>query len=569
MRRVYLKFRVVVIILCVCGLHYLNAQVDVTVNGLGRAILTNNKMTGNIMKSDTVSARKGLSGYNLFDLGFNLEKGREFQSNVILRVRQPWGDFWGEQTRFEFRQLQIKGDLNWLSYEIGDIDVQNTAYTVYNQDEIYNQYEAPVFRARRDIVQYENFNKDNVWRLQGVKLGTEWYLGKKNLESFRLNTFGVRTNITNEFSIPDRLLIGGRLDIHTTDKYTIGVNYVGLQDVPLDDFATNYVNHVVTGSVDLWTIRKENFKFGITGESGSSGNNYYKLSTDTTYKSNDFFVDGGVKSEFKKKIFVKVSYKNVGVKYSSPSAQTTRVNVNTAPLLFSKVLNGTVNRSQLLYDRFTQEQIYNRGISPVLQLCNPIYNNVMPYGEATPNRTGYSFEVGKKESEKLEFNVQARLLSEIVGEGTAAKRNFIASQGGVKLGIGAISNIERKIDLYLGGRYEKTSRSGGGVDLTSTLMDAGMVFQLFKQVDILGGAKILNASGDEIIPVRDDLNYIYDYVPVHFDVQESVWSYGIRINFNETTNFNVNHQIVENLNKNNSDLNYNISQLFMNFNIMF
>ncbi len=546
----------------------LNAQVDITVNGLGRSVLTNNEMKGNLINSDTVSARKGLSGYNLFDLGFGLEKGREFQSNLIMRVRQAYGDFWGEQTRFEFRQLQIKGDLRWLSYELGDIDVTNTPYTVHNFDEIFNRFEAPVFRARRDIVQYENFNRGDVWRLQGVKLGTEWYMGKKNLETIRLNAFGVRTNVTDNNLMPDRVLVGSRLDVMTTDKYVVGVNYVGLQDIPLDNYPVRYQNHVITGLMELWVLRKENIKAGFFAESGISQNYYYRKADDSTYRSNDFFVDGGLKAELKNGMYAKVSYKNVGAKYSSPSAQTPRINVGSAPLLFSRVLNNTTDRGQLLFDRFTQERVYNRGISPVLQMYNPMYNNVTPYGEATPNRTGYTVEFGNKKSEKLEVMVQGRYLSELTGEGTTDKRNFISALGGVKLGIGALIHTERTMDLYVGGRYEKTDRAGG-INLSSSLLDMGLVFQVFKQLDLLGGAKFIMAKGNEIVVMRNDLNNITNYVPLVIDAVENSWSYGVRVNFNETTNFHVNHTIAQNQNNQNADLSYNISQLFLNFNIMF
>jgi hypothetical protein len=547
----------------------MNAQVDLTINGLGRSILTNNHLQGKILNSDTATARKGLSGYNLFDLGFGLAKGREFQSNIIMRVRQNYGDFWGEGTKFEFRQLQIKGDLNWLSYEIGDIDVKNTPYTVHNYDEIFNRFEAPVFKARRDIVNYENFTKDNVWRLQGVKLGTEWYLGKKNFETIRLNAFGVRTNVTDNSIIPDRILIGARLDAMTTDKYTIAANYVGLQDIALDTYPTHYQNHVLTGLLDIWAVRKEKIKIGLFTESGISNNNYSKKTTDSTYKSNDFFVDGGLKAELSKGFYFKISYKNVGAKYSSPSAQTTRVNISTSPLLFSSVLNSTTARTQLLFDRFTQEKIYNRGIMPVLQLYNPMYNNVTPYGEATPNRMGYTVELGNKKSDKFEIMLQARMLSEIVGEGSINKRNFFSGLGGVKVGIGALANIERRIDLYLGGRYENTDRSGGGVNLQSSLIDAGITFQLFKQLDLVGGAKMLTAKGNEIIAIRNDINVPVNYIPITINAIENTWAYGIRINFNETTNFNVNHTIAQNQNKQTPGMSYTINQLFMNFNIMF
>jgi hypothetical protein len=47
-------------------------QAEFNASGLGRGVLTNNKLEGNILENDTASVRKGLSGYNMFDLGFPL-----------------------------------------------------------------------------------------------------------------------------------------------------------------------------------------------------------------------------------------------------------------------------------------------------------------------------------------------------------------------------------------------------------------------------------------------------------------------------------------------------------------
>lgn len=560
---------IAIILLVVCVSNNAFGQVEHYVNGYGRAILTNNNLGGEILEGDTATQRKGLSGYNLFDLGYNFEKGKEFEANVTLRVRQPWGEFWGEETKFEFRQLQVRGDLNYFSYELGDVDVEMTPYTMYNFDEMFNDFESDIFSQRRDILEYENFVNGNAWRLQGVKLGTAVYM-KKVFDDLQIKAFGVRTNISDDFSSPDRVMVGVSTKFLKNEKGFVGLNYSGLMDIPLDDFATNYRNHVMTFNVDYMLLGADSsFKLAVVAESGMSDNDYYRLSDDTTYKANDFFVDAGVRAELKSGLKLKVSYKNVGAKYSSPGAQTRRINVLSNPLLFSQVQDGVVDRGQNLYDRFTQEQIYNRALSPVLNAYVPFYNNVTPYGEATPNRQGLTLDVQTNESKKLEMAVKLRYLTEIAGEGALEKRQFVSAQGGLKVGLGELIKIKKTLDLTLGGRFEKTTRDDAAVDLSSLLLDAGLSYEVSELLDLQLGFKTLNAEGEEVVAVRNDLNIITDYAAWDVDITQNIWSMGLRVNFNETTNFIANYNIINLADNKTGMLSYDMNQLFLNFNIMF
>jgi hypothetical protein len=554
------------------GYQEVYSQADLTFNGLGRGIITNNNLSGNILNGDTASRRKGLSGYNLFDLSVGFSKGKEFKSNIILRLRQPFGEFWGQATTFEFRQLQIMGDLKSISYGIGDIDVQMTPYTVFNPGELQNYHgmESEIFKARRDIVQYENFNRGNVWRLQGVKLGSARYLNSKFIEQILVKGFGVRTNATNDVNIPDRVLTGLSVHAFSEDRLNAGINYTGYLDIPLSDFATNYRNNVITGEINYRIINNEGFKLNIKGEGGISDYTFYKKSTNSTAKANDFFADGGVKAEVKNGITFGLSYKNVGAKFSSPSAQTTRLNLTSNPLLFSPILNNTTNRPQILFDRFTQEQIYNRGISPALQTnYTPYFNNINPYGEATPNRQGFTFDMNTKDSSAINMVARARYFTEVVGEGSTFKRNFIAANAGMKISLNKLLNFEKAFVLTFGGRMEKTKRGDNSVDLTSTLIDGGIMYRIDESLDLMAGVKFLTANGKEIIGIRNDLNSFSGYNGINVKLTQNIIAFGFRVNFNPTTNFLVNYNMVAQKDKLNDNLSYNINQLFMNFNIMF
>ena len=40
-----------------------------------------------------------------------------------------------------------------------------------------------------------------------------------------------------------------------------------------------------------------------------------------------------------------------------------------------------------IFDLVSDEQLYNQDLSSILMGFNPIYSNILPYGDATPNRS--------------------------------------------------------------------------------------------------------------------------------------------------------------------------------------
>ena len=112
-----------------------NAQgPEYSLNGLGRSIVTNNTLSGNSIDGANNTQKGNVSGYNLFDLQTNLDLDSTFNAKTILRTRSPFGTSFGSQTAFEFRMFSMGGNLNGLKYELGDIRVELTPYTVFNSD---------------------------------------------------------------------------------------------------------------------------------------------------------------------------------------------------------------------------------------------------------------------------------------------------------------------------------------------------------------------------------------------------------------------------------------------------
>jgi hypothetical protein len=547
------------------------AQLDVNINGVGRGILSNNQLSGPVLHGDTASPRKGLSGYFLFDMSMSASKGTELRTNVVLRLKQPWGEFYGETTPFEFRQFQVMGDLRWLHYELGDIDLEQTSYTVFNNNEMYHQFEADPFKARRQIVEYENFNKGNVWRLQGVKLGTVAYIDKSWLKEVQIKSYGVRTNTTNDANTPDRILAGGTIKSIISEGHTIGFNYSGLLDVPLDGYTTNYRNNVGTLDINHRLVNQSNFKLFLTGEGGLSSNKYYKSSIDSTREHIGYFYDVSLKAQAKKGLGLKVGYKNVGLWFTSPASQTLRVNVNQPTMLFTNIYNNTTPRPQMMYDRFTQEQIYNRTLSPILQSYVPYYGNISPYGDATPNRQGLTLALASApEKEKFEFNVTAKAMTEVQAIGSTELRHFIGAYSGCRIGLDSILGMTRKFKMTFGAQYESTNRSQGNINLKTMIGDGGITYNILRSCDFMFGVKVLNANGHEVMPIRNTIGDIITYQDVYVKNHiETIYSTGFKLIFNEYTNFYVNYNLVSTQDKQTVNAAYNLNQLFMNFNLTF
>ncbi|MCS6824676.1 MAG: hypothetical protein NZ529_10305 [Cytophagaceae bacterium] len=296
--------------------------------GLGRAVVTSNQLGGNLTTGDTLSPKRGVSGYALFDLQPNLTLNDDLKANAILRMRNPFGSFFGDKTYFEFRQFQIIGRIRKIvEYEIGDIYLGNMSkYTMFLPDEMYNRYEADVFKMRRSLPDYENFIIGNMWRQQGVKTNSRFGFNKY-IKEVGINTFGVRTNPTNETNIPDRVLAGFRSDVKQSDYFWAGFNYVGMLDIPIDRATINYTNHVTTGEAKL-TLNKETFFAEWSGELGSSSYRFVQVLDDSTVSYKDFFYETGIKGSYKPaKILLFANLRNVGPQFSSPSAQTMRLNI--------------------------------------------------------------------------------------------------------------------------------------------------------------------------------------------------------------------------------------------------
>lgn len=562
------------------------AQTTFFLDGNGRAVTTTDQIKGELVEGDTSTLipNKGVGGYTLFDLGVNIEKDKAFSANAVLRARNEFGLFWGDGTSLEFRQIRLEGVIGkGVKYEIGDIDIEMTPYTVFNAEEMYSKYEGDVFAVRRGILEYENFNNGNVWRLQGAKTYTN-ILFSKGIEKLQLSGFGVRTQPANQVGQSDRVLAGFGAKAIQSKNLEIGVNYVGINNLPISTSLIEYTNSV--GSLTLGYDRDLNDDLGVflDGEYGGSTYKLARIQDDKEVTKEDFFYDAklGVKyAPLNAKL--SVGMKNVGADFSNPAAQTRRFNAGANPTSFSTIPDtvgssiGTT-RYATLFDRFTNESGYNRSLSTQLQSFNPQYNNISPYGPASPNRKGLTIALSIGDEDSLyEASFAYDMMQEVRADNNAEAqtRSFTGIQGGVLFNINKAIGLENDLSVSVGYRSEATTRSGiDAIDLSSAMIDFGITYEVLKNFDVMAGYKAYTAEGNEYIAVLNEFNQYSDLpAVVSYDFSESMLSLGIRFRFSEdaalTANFNavsyVNNFESEDLDLSRENSSYDMSQLFISY----
>ena len=123
-------------------------------------------------------------------------------------------------------------------------------------------------------------------------------------------------------------------------------------------------------------------------------------------------------------ISLTLGYRYVDPNFRSAGAQTRRLdyasaNTNTVYPIYT---NMSLRRPTSIFDLLSDDGLYNQDLSSILMAFNPIYSNVLPYGEATPNRTGVYLKARINNTNKLLLSkINAGLFKEVIGQGTLKK----------------------------------------------------------------------------------------------------------------------------------------------------
>ena len=172
---------------------------------------------------------------------------------------------------------------------------------------------------------------------------------------------------------------------------------------------------------------------------------------------------------------------------------------------------------------------------------NPKYGAVNPYGDATPNRVGVSGDY-KFKNNKIETSLFLNLFSEVIGQGTTNNRSLFSSGASIRANLEEFIKIKNKTTLELSSYLEAVNRSGNNVEsisFNSSLLSAGLSYELFKDLKIIAGTKVFLAKGNEFETERNEYDQITGYNIKNYDSEENIYLIGLQYSFTKDIYFSL------------------------------
>lgn len=524
---------------------------------------------------DSITIPRMNSGHTLVDLGMNIRPNRNTEIQGMVRVRNDYGGFWGSGVSFDIRQLYIKGVAGGVvRYQLGDINYKLSPYTLSNtQQEIITQGPV-VFQQQTRLMNYDNFYAaDSSWRQQGAaaEFGLQF---SKFVKELQFHTVATRVRTTDFGNISDRLFAGYNVNLVQSNFLEVGVNHVTLFDIEgTSRNLSTFHNPVTTGTL---LLKKDfsNWKMKVNVEAGTSKTYYEKF--EGSPETNGKIFDAkwmGVNSS--KGLSVEAGWKYVSSDFRSPGAQTKRVNYNYQPSSFGRITNDQVVRNLTAFDLMRESNAYNRQLSSNLMLIQPKYDNITPYGTATPNRQGLTVSAKYTIPSKiLEVFATQLMLQETRGEGTFVPRKFMRSE------VKAVAHVNQRFgrsdklfDVTIRFRNDNTSREAEenvrAVDLSTQIFSVGMEYEFWENWDLMLGVQQIKFNGFDYTAVRNNFSEIYNFKEYQTDGNEFMQAAGVRYRFSDKSSLSVNLSNFKNTDAFDATQNYNIRQFMLLYQMNF
>lgn len=553
-------------------------------NGLGRTLLSNTDIDGNVLESDTGTTRRFTDGEFLLDLQMNATPNEKTEVQTILRLRNEFGGFFGAGMTVEVRELWARGIIaDVVEYHVGDMDLALTPYTFFNFNEEAMVNEAAAFTPLRDVIHYEQFyHNGNTRRVQGAKLNFGLKFANV-LRDFDAMAFIARVRGTDFLTIPSRYTSGGQAMFTTRTlggkpngmMASGGLNYVyTFDDRQVGELTTGIGNQVFTGNWDARLLQNEKYNLHFVGESGVSEIVNRNDSTEL-FSASDVFVDLGLKFTIPKhKLAFTGAFFDVGPDFFSIAAQSRRIDLTNEKTYYDRLGVDQAVRQMSLFDMTRDRALYTFELSDRLMPYDPRFSNTLPYGTATPNRRGFRLGVEYgEETDVIESRLDAVFASEIRGQGTNELKNFTLIRAAANFNLHRYFDFSRKLRLTAGYQYEDTQRGGLAVEqieLTSNLIDLGIELELFSGFELLVGSKTLMADGNEFVPRIDEFNVVRDFPTVfRAEDREQLLATGIKYTFKDGVYLTIQYHRFTSAKGDNNPNDYNLNQVFVLYTMTF
>ena len=536
----------------------LHAQLNENIwfDGLSRSYFARDAIDKSM--SDTLSAKNSSNGYNLLDLNTHVNPIKDLEIFAQLRIRNSFGSFFGSGTQISVRQLSAKGIINnKIRFSVGDLFLKQSKFTLYNYDEELSFFENQILKPYRDIIHYENFYIDNRWRLQGIQTDFSFKFDRyiRNLDfDFFISRPNGSSQINETTYTSDLLLSGGSIFSKINKKLSLSLNHINLFEVPSSGTKNISVRNPVYDLSLLHSIDNTNYSLKQKLQTGFSSRywlhseleNEIEDSTSNETQGMYFEIDNRYIKKDSTLLF-KLGYRYVDPDFRSAGSQTRRIdyidgNNNT---IYPFYTNMSVPRQPSLFDLVSDEQLYNQDISSLLMAFNPIYSNILPYGDATPNRSGVYLNAKINNSNKLILvKIKTGFYKEIIGQGALEKRSFRLLKGSLKINLHKSLNLKKELSLIASSESERTVRGGdeiSSLNLISNHMNISVNAELAKKFFVQASYKQFNANGNEFLIQRDNFGNITYYTPSQIDQKDHMLSIGTMYKFRKNVYANVHY----------------------------
>ena len=571
------KLHIVVGIAALLVTQFVSAQEKdlrkVVFTGAARGLYYGDRMGQEV--EDSITIPRMNSGHTLVDLGMNIRPNRNTEIQGMVRVRNDYGGFWGSGVSFDIRQLYIKGVAGGVvRYQLGDINYKLSPYTLSNtQQEIITQGPV-VFQQQTRLMNYDNFYAaDSSWRQQGAaaEFGLQF---SKFVKELQFHTVATRVRTTDFGSINDRLFAGYNVNLVQSNFLEIGMNHVTLFDIEgTSRNLSTFHNPVTTGTL---LLKKDfsNWKMKVNVEAGTS-KTYYEKFEGSPETNGKIFDAKWLGTNASKGLSVEAGWKYVSSDFRSPGAQTKRVNYNYQPTSYGRITNDQVVRNLTAFDLMRESNAYNRQLSSNLMLTQPKYDNITPYGTATPNRQGLTVNAKYVIPSKiLEVFAAQLMLQETRGEGTFVPRKFMRSE------VKAVAHVNQRFgrsdklfDVTIRFRNDNTSREAEenvrAVDLSTQIFSVGMEYEFLENWDLMLGVQQIKFNGFDYTAVRNNFSEIYNFKEYQTDGNEYMQAAGVRYRFSDKSSLSLNLSNFKNTDAFDATQNYSVRQFMLLYQMNF
>ena len=537
-------------------------------DGNSRVVFNRDALEGIIKDIDTVSTRSNGGGSTVLDLGFHFTPVDDIEIFSEIRLKNDFGGMWGNKSVVELRRLSAKGVVNnKIAFSIGDIYLKQTKFTLYNYEQELSQYEPSVFKFYRDYVNYENYYQSNYHRLQGLQTNFSYNM-YNFIEQLDFDAFTARIRGVEWLGKPELLMIGGSAIVRLSNKINLGSHYVNTFEVLSSSNGTiAYYNPVLNTQISY---------------SGSVNDNPYKMLLEGGFSKRGW--DGDSLAPEVKGNFIQASlhskringeldlgFRYVDSDFRSIGAQTRRIQYNNTNTTYPYYSNNYIQRKVSLLDVMSDPNVYNENLSTSLMSYNPMYSSVSPYGDATPNRIGFTAKISNMNiTDFFSANIQTQYFTEVIGQGTTQKKMLNKSALQSMLLLNRLLSTKKSLILEGSMNLETVNRAGEDfekIDFTSILYSGSISYELIKNFKIIAGAKVFYAEGNEFIADRDKYGQINDYSNHIYDSKETILIAGLQHHFTEDIYFTMQYNQFNVLDKTNNYDEFSLGRLIFMFNM--